>query len=425
MQREGCCRALSSIRLNLDWYFDMFDPYRKWLGILPKDQPPNYYRLLSLELFEDDLDVIEAAVDRTMGFIRQYQSGEYATEAAALLNEIARARLCLLKPESKAEYDSKLKSEIGGVQAPTNTTAADELDWETVKLTSRPRRTVAPKRKKSKKRSIASTQWVMGGAAVLLVLVAGSVLSMWIQNMPPASNATNLAVAERKNHTQTIAATNTPSVPSTPPEKTREEIADQAKSDEQAKSDVTEQTKPDPAPADTTVPSASSPSAETVSRFDPAAMTNLFPRGDMEFAGSDFKRAFIMVTPDGKPFTLSRWAKDPHSGNACLHISGHILGKEQWACVKLFTLDIPPGKTIHGSMWRRADHGTGNFLLGGSNNKVKVMDKEIYGPTSKEWEETTWKLTPEELKNATQLDIELVTSKEFDVYFDDICVWTE
>jgi hypothetical protein len=28
------------------------DPYDEWLGIPPKDQPPNHYRLLGLELFE-------------------------------------------------------------------------------------------------------------------------------------------------------------------------------------------------------------------------------------------------------------------------------------------------------------------------------------------------------------------------------------
>jgi len=32
-----------------------FDPYYKWLGILPKDQPPHNYRLLGIELFEEDL----------------------------------------------------------------------------------------------------------------------------------------------------------------------------------------------------------------------------------------------------------------------------------------------------------------------------------------------------------------------------------
>ncbi|HQU45105.1 MAG TPA: hypothetical protein PK867_19985 [Pirellulales bacterium] len=38
-----------------------FDPYHKWLGIPPKDQPPNHYRLLGIELFEEDLEVIDLA----------------------------------------------------------------------------------------------------------------------------------------------------------------------------------------------------------------------------------------------------------------------------------------------------------------------------------------------------------------------------
>jgi hypothetical protein len=29
-----------------------FDPYHHWLGIPPKHQPPDYYRLLALERFE-------------------------------------------------------------------------------------------------------------------------------------------------------------------------------------------------------------------------------------------------------------------------------------------------------------------------------------------------------------------------------------
>ena len=32
-----------------------FDPYYRWLGIRDQQRPPNFYRLLGLELFEDDL----------------------------------------------------------------------------------------------------------------------------------------------------------------------------------------------------------------------------------------------------------------------------------------------------------------------------------------------------------------------------------
>ena len=36
-----------------------FDPYYDWLGIAPKDQPPNHYRLLGIDLFELKPNVIE------------------------------------------------------------------------------------------------------------------------------------------------------------------------------------------------------------------------------------------------------------------------------------------------------------------------------------------------------------------------------
>ena len=35
-----------------------FDPYYQWLAIPLKDQPPNHYRLLGVETFESNADVI-------------------------------------------------------------------------------------------------------------------------------------------------------------------------------------------------------------------------------------------------------------------------------------------------------------------------------------------------------------------------------
>ncbi|MDB5337453.1 MAG: putative serine/threonine protein kinase [Planctomycetaceae bacterium] len=88
-----------------------FDPYHKWLGIPQRDQPANHYRLLGIDLFEDDAQVVEAAADRQMSFLRKYQLGEHAAEAQKVLNEVSRARICLLKPESKAAYDASLRGE--------------------------------------------------------------------------------------------------------------------------------------------------------------------------------------------------------------------------------------------------------------------------------------------------------------------------
>jgi hypothetical protein len=83
------------------------DPYYEWLGIPPKHQPPDHYRLLGLELFENDRRVIATAADRQMSFIKSYQTGPPATEelSQCILNELAAARICLLNPEKKDVYD--------------------------------------------------------------------------------------------------------------------------------------------------------------------------------------------------------------------------------------------------------------------------------------------------------------------------------
>lgn len=96
---------------------DSFDPYHKWLGISPKDQPPNHYRLLAIELFENDLDVIEGAADRQMAHVRTFQTGQNSAASQRILNELSAAKLCLLDPKKKAEYDRQLREKIERVQA--------------------------------------------------------------------------------------------------------------------------------------------------------------------------------------------------------------------------------------------------------------------------------------------------------------------
>ncbi|MDB5337696.1 MAG: hypothetical protein JWN70_3315 [Planctomycetaceae bacterium] len=89
-----------------------FDPYHKWLGIPHREQPAHHYRLLGIPLYEDDPQVVEAAADRQMAFLRKFQTGEHAADALKLLNEISRARICLLKPDAKAAYDETLRAEL-------------------------------------------------------------------------------------------------------------------------------------------------------------------------------------------------------------------------------------------------------------------------------------------------------------------------
>jgi hypothetical protein len=87
----------------------MFDPYHKWLGISPKDQPPNHYRLLGVDLFESDADVIDAAANRQMAYLHGCATGGQVALSQQLLNEVATARLCLLDPDKKTRYDALLE----------------------------------------------------------------------------------------------------------------------------------------------------------------------------------------------------------------------------------------------------------------------------------------------------------------------------
>ncbi|MBT4692859.1 MAG: hypothetical protein HOB73_05915 [Planctomycetaceae bacterium] len=91
---------------------EQFDPYRKWLGIPDQTQHPHHYQLLGLALFEDDPDVIENAANRQMTHIRSFQTGQYASYSQDLLNEISRAKICLLRPDSKANYDLQLQTKL-------------------------------------------------------------------------------------------------------------------------------------------------------------------------------------------------------------------------------------------------------------------------------------------------------------------------
>ena len=95
-----------------------FDPYHKWLGIPPAEQPANHYRLLGIALFESDPDVIDAAASKQSAYIHGCATGPHVALSQKLLSEIAAARLCLLNPAKRATYDASLRASTGQKQAP-------------------------------------------------------------------------------------------------------------------------------------------------------------------------------------------------------------------------------------------------------------------------------------------------------------------
>jgi hypothetical protein len=88
---------------------EFFDPFHQWLGIPSKDQPPNHYRLLGLELFEAISTAIEHAADHQMAHLRTFQAGKHGSMSQRLLNEVAAAKVCLLSPQARAAYDQRLR----------------------------------------------------------------------------------------------------------------------------------------------------------------------------------------------------------------------------------------------------------------------------------------------------------------------------
>ena len=87
-----------------------FDPYHKWLGILPEEQPPNHYRLLGIVDFESDEEIIEGAASQRTLYLRTLASGKHEEAAAKLLNEVAAARVALLSQETREEHNRTLKA---------------------------------------------------------------------------------------------------------------------------------------------------------------------------------------------------------------------------------------------------------------------------------------------------------------------------
>lgn len=89
-----------------------FDPYRDWLGMDPCERPFNHYRLLALDLFEQDNKRIEHAEMIRMAAVLRHEQGEHAQIARQICDELEAAIRCLLDPAAKAAYDFRLRESL-------------------------------------------------------------------------------------------------------------------------------------------------------------------------------------------------------------------------------------------------------------------------------------------------------------------------
>lgn len=91
---------------------DRFDAYYVWLGITPEQRPASYYRLLDVRPFEADPMIIETGFNRRMAYLRTIKDGEHLELAEKLKDELTEARLCLMNPAKKKDYDADLRRRL-------------------------------------------------------------------------------------------------------------------------------------------------------------------------------------------------------------------------------------------------------------------------------------------------------------------------
>lgn len=93
------------------------DVYKEWLGIPEGPRPPDHYALLRLKQFDDEVDRIRANYKKLNAHVRRYATGQYLDESQALLNELAKAMLCLTDHDRKREYDESQGREFAAEEA--------------------------------------------------------------------------------------------------------------------------------------------------------------------------------------------------------------------------------------------------------------------------------------------------------------------
>ena len=160
-----------------------FNPYLQWLGIREAQRPIHHYRLLGVEPFEADPNVISMAADRQMAHLRTFQAGQYGELVQQLLNEITAAKLCLLKPDRKAAYDAQLRAKLAPAARPATPSATAPKtrpatgDFPSVVVSPASTAVKLPARAKNR-----WTPWaILGG----LVMLCGVLTMILIKNNQP------------------------------------------------------------------------------------------------------------------------------------------------------------------------------------------------------------------------------------------------
>lgn len=191
--------------------------YHQWFGIPPKDQPPNAYRLLGVELFEPDPLVIEAAGEQRMLLLKTRQYGPHAAQSQRLMNEVSHALRTLLCDKERAKYDADLRFNMSRQSVsdwqeplPSEEIADDEIEEiQPSSAISTPLaiRAEAPSRRQQKRQAVNPIlPWIGLGSAALVGLI---VLVVALNTRGTAPTQTAERPVEKPPHTANRPTTTT------------------------------------------------------------------------------------------------------------------------------------------------------------------------------------------------------------------------
>ncbi|MDG1873695.1 MAG: hypothetical protein P8J27_07275 [Mariniblastus sp.] len=113
---------------------ERFDPYQQWLGIPTQMRPLNHYILLGIQLFENDVSLIDRAYDERMSLLKSFQSGPRFSLSEQLIVKVGSAKRELTDPEKKRVYDDQLRMRLQKIQKNLNSLNENETGNQSVDL---------------------------------------------------------------------------------------------------------------------------------------------------------------------------------------------------------------------------------------------------------------------------------------------------
>jgi hypothetical protein len=167
----------------------MFDPYEKWLGISKDLRPVNHYQLLDITREVRDPSAIAEAAEERAGQVKAHEKGPHAEICARLLKEIRQAKLTLIHPAKRAEYDATLPDSEEDDEEETVAAAVvddeDDLPRENRKRKKGgAKRAIEEEVEEPKQKSKTGMLLLLAGAACFIVLLAVGGVVAFIMTRP-------------------------------------------------------------------------------------------------------------------------------------------------------------------------------------------------------------------------------------------------